>query len=83
MLDTPPETLAWGEVGFDPACGFDEVDGVVVVLFHAGGDGEDVGVEDDVFRREADFIDEHAVGHVRRCGFSRRRWRPGLARRRP
>ena len=27
-----------------------------------GGDSEDVGVEDDVFGREADFIDEDAVG---------------------
>jgi hypothetical protein len=28
---------------------------VVVVLLDAGGDGEDVGIEDDVFRREADL----------------------------
>ena len=41
---------------------FDEVDGVVVVLLHAGGDGEDVGVEDDVFGRKADLVDEDAVG---------------------
>ncbi len=50
------------QVGLDPARGVDEVDGVVVVLLHAGGDGEDVGVEDDVFGREADFVDQHAVG---------------------
>ena len=50
------------QVGFDPARGVDEVDGVVVVLLHAGGDGEDVGVEDDVFGREADLVDEDAVG---------------------
>ena len=50
------------EVGLDPARGVDEVDGVVVVLLHAGGDGEDVGIEDDVFGREADFVDEDAVG---------------------
>ncbi len=35
---------------------------VVVVLFNAGGHGEDVGVEDDVFGREAHFIDQDAVG---------------------
>ena len=54
--------LGVGQVGLDPARGVDEVDGVVVVLLHAGGDGEDVGVEDDVFGREADFVDEDAVG---------------------
>ncbi len=54
--------LGVGQVGFDPAGGVDEVDGVVVVLLHAGGDGEDVGVEDDVFGREADLVDEDAVG---------------------
>jgi hypothetical protein len=40
--------------------GFDEVHRVVVVLFDAGGDGEDVRVEDDVFRREADLVDQDA-----------------------
>jgi hypothetical protein len=52
-LETPPLTLACGQVGLDPARGLDEVDGVVVVLLDAGGDGEDVGVEDDVLGREA------------------------------
>jgi len=51
-----------GEVFFDPAGGVDEVEGVVVMLFDSGGDGEDVGVEDDVFGREADFVDEDVVG---------------------
>ena len=41
-----------GQVAFDPARGLDEVDGVVGVLFNAGGHGEDVGVEDDVFGRK-------------------------------
>ena len=54
--------LGVGQVGLDPARGVDEVDGVVVVLLHAGGHGEDVGVEDDVFGREADFVDKDAVG---------------------
>ena len=61
--------LRMREVGLDPARGVDEVDGVVVVLLHAGGDGEDVGVEDDVFGREADFIDEHAVGALADADF--------------
>ena len=38
----------------DLARGFDEVHAVVVVLLDAGGDREDVRVEDDVFGREAD-----------------------------
>ena len=32
------------------------------MLFDAGGDGEDVGVKDDVFWGEADFADENVVG---------------------
>ncbi len=32
------------------------------MLFDTGGDREDVRVEDDVFRREADFIDQDVVG---------------------
>ena len=62
ILETPPRDLGVGQVLLDPARGVDEVDRVVVVLLHAGGDGEDVGVEDDVFGREADLVDEDAVG---------------------
>ena len=51
-----------GQVGLDPARGVDEVEGVVVVLLHTGGHGEDVGVEDDVFGRKANFVHQHAVG---------------------
>jgi hypothetical protein len=40
--------------GLDLTRGLDEVDAVIVVLLDAGGDGEDVGIEDDVFGREAD-----------------------------
>jgi hypothetical protein len=50
------------QVLLDPARGLDEVHRVVVVLFNAGGDGEDVGVEDDVFRRETHFVHQDAVG---------------------
>ena len=41
-----------GQVLLDVLCGEDEVLAVVVVLLEAGGDGEDVGVKDDVVRRE-------------------------------
>ena len=46
----------------DPARGIDEVERVIVVLFHARRDGEDVRIKDDVFRREVHFIDKDAVG---------------------
>ena len=60
-LETPPETLRVRQVLLDPAGRLDEVDRVVVVLFDAGGDGENVRVEDDVFRREADLLRQHFI----------------------
>jgi hypothetical protein len=53
-----------GEVLLDPAGGLDEVDPVGRVLLDAGRHGEDVGVEDDVFGREADLVDEDPVGRA-------------------
>ncbi len=32
------------------------------MFFQAGGDGEDVGVEDDVFRQEADLAHQYVIG---------------------
>ena len=58
----PAADFRAGQVLLDPAGGVDEVDRVVVVLLDAGGDGEDVGVEDDVLGREVEFIDQDAVG---------------------
>ena len=55
-FEMPPEVLAWGRVRGDLAHRLDKVDAVVVVLLDAGGDGEDVGVEDDVLGREADLL---------------------------
>ncbi len=40
----------------------DEVHGVVVVLLEAGGDGQHVGVEDDVERVDAGLLGEQLVG---------------------
>mmetsp|Transcript_22181 Transcript_22181/g.87376 ORF Transcript_22181/g.87376 Transcript_22181/m.87376 type:complete len:833 (-) Transcript_22181:42-2540(-) len=51
-----------GQRGADLARGLDEGLGVAVVLLHAGGDREDVGVEDDVERRKARLLGEEAVG---------------------
>ncbi len=46
----------------DPLRRLDEVDRVVVVLLDAGGDREDVRVEDDVLGRKADLLGEELVG---------------------
>ena len=47
---------------FDPPRGLDEVLGVGVVLLDPGGHREDVGVEDDVFGREANDLGQEPVG---------------------
>jgi hypothetical protein len=52
------------QVLLDLARRLDEIDAVVVVLLDAGRDREDVGVEDDVFRREADLLGQQLVGAV-------------------
>ena len=62
MLLTPPVILHAGAGLLDLPRRLDEVDRVVVVLLDAGGDGEDVRVEDDVFRREADLLGQQLEG---------------------
>ena len=51
-----------GQGALDVAHRFNEIHGVVVVLFDPGGNGEDVGVENNVFRRETHFFGEQFVG---------------------
>ncbi len=67
----------------DLARGLDEVDAVVVVLLDAGRDREDVGIEDDVLRREADLLRQDLVGARADLDLARLACRPGPARRRP
>ena len=50
------------QVGADLPRRLDEGDAVAVVLLDAGGDGEDVGVEDDVFGREIGLLGEQLIG---------------------
>ena len=57
----------------DPARRLDEVDAVIVVLFEAGGDRKDIRIEDDVFRREADALDQDVVGALADLGLARKR----------
>ena len=59
-----------GEVFLDPARGIDECVRVVVMLFDAGCDGKDVGIKNDVLRRESHFIDKHAVGALADLNFA-------------
>ncbi len=65
--------LGSGQVLLDPARGVDEVDRVVGMLLDAGGDGEDVGIEDDVLGRETHLLDQHAVGARADLGLARQR----------
>ncbi len=60
VADPAADLHAWAR-RLDDARGLDEVDGVVVVLFEPGGDGEDVGIEDDVGRIEAGLFGQNLV----------------------
>ena len=51
-----------GQILLYPFRGSYEVHGIIVMLFHAGGDGEHVGVEDDVQRIHAHLLRQQAVG---------------------
>src|ERR1700722_377578 len=50
------------QIGLDPARSVDEVHRVVVVLLHAGGNGQNVRIEDDILGRDTDLINQNAVG---------------------
>ena len=71
------------QVGLDPTGGVDKVNRVVVVLLHARGHGEDVGIEDDVFRGKANLIDQNPVGTLADADLIFVASRPGPAHRRP
>ncbi len=53
--------LGAGQIGVDPFYGADEVEGIAVVLWHTGGYGEHIGVEDYVARLEAGFFGKQPV----------------------
>ncbi len=57
------------QVLLDHLHALEEVDGVVVVLLDPRRDSEDVGIEDDVFRREAD-ADQQLIGALRNLVFA-------------
>src|SRR5215469_9628897 len=49
------------QVGLDPARRVDKVNRVVVVLLHSRGNGQDVWVEDDVFRWKSHLVYQNPV----------------------
>ncbi len=61
-FETPPEIWTCGRVCVISPRRLDEIDAVIVVLLDAGGDGEDVRIEDDVLRREAGLLGQQLVG---------------------
>ena len=60
------------QLGLDAARGLDIGEAVIAMLLDAGGDGEDVGIEDDVFRREADLLGQKRVGALADLEFALR-----------
>ena len=54
--------LGAGQGALDFAHGAKEIDGVIVVLLDARGDGQDVRIDDNVLGRETRFRREQAVG---------------------
>ena len=53
--------VAMGQGGFDLACGVDKIVGIIVMLVDASGDGEYIGVEDNILRRKPNLIDQQPV----------------------
>jgi hypothetical protein len=60
---------AW-QILFDPTRGFNEVDGVVVVLFNAGGNGKNIRIKNNVFGREVHLVHQHAIGAFANFNFA-------------
>lgn len=46
----------------DKSRGSDEVEGIIVVFLHAGTNGKDVGIKDDVIGIKSHFADQQIVG---------------------
>ena len=50
------------QIGPDPACRLNEIDAIVAVFIDAGGDGENVWIKNDVFRRIARGLHQQGIG---------------------
>ncbi len=53
-----------GQIFTDPPCRFEEINGIASMLIHSRGHRENIGVEDDVFRRESNMFGEQRIGAV-------------------
>ena len=58
----PPAGFGMRQVLLDPAHRFNEVNCVVVMLFHPGSDRQDIWVENDIFSREMYLFSQQFVG---------------------
>ena len=47
---------------FNVECRLDKIETVIIVFFNAGGDGENIRIKNDVFRRHADGFREDFIG---------------------
>ena len=65
--------MAMRQVLADAAGTLEEFDSVVVVFLDTGSDRENVGVEDDIFRREADLLSQQLIGARANLVFAIRR----------
>ena len=42
-------------------CRLDEINGIIIMLFNAGGDGENIRIENNIFRRKTDLLGQNLV----------------------
>ena len=50
------------KISFDAATGFKKGDGIIIMFFNPRRDGKNIGIENDIFRREIHFIDKQIIG---------------------
>ena len=50
-----------GQVLFNPTTGFNKVQAIAIVLFNTRGHCKYIRIKDNIFRREANHIDQHVV----------------------
>ena len=57
----PPGHFGSRQIGLDPARGFDEIQRVAIVRFNPRGDGENIGIEDNVLGDKIEALAQQAV----------------------
>ena len=56
--------------GFNDSGRLNEVDGIVIMLLYTGGDGKNIGIENNVFRWEIQFFCQNFIGPGTNVNFS-------------